>query len=106
MLQSEAQRKAERSLSAQRAANVVCRKMATGVQKQQRRQMPPPGRGPTRAGVHSLCITVVCPSRQLSLGTMLSASLMGNYATTARRHLFQKEIIIVINFTGRELCPS
>lgn len=40
----------------------------------------------------------------LSLGTMLSAPAMGSYVTTARRHLFQEEIIIVINFIGRELC--
>lgn len=106
MLQNEAQRKAERSLSAPRAANAVCRKVATGVQKQQKRQMPPPGRGATRAGVHRLYITVVCPSRQLSLGTILPAPGTGSYVTTARRCLFQKESIIVINFIGRELCPS
>lgn len=103
MLQSEAQKIRKRSLSAQRAANAVFRKRATGMEKQ---QMPPPGRSPTRAAVHSLCISVVCPSRQLSLGTMLSAAVKGSCVTTARRHLFQEEIIIVINFIGRELCPS
>lgn len=62
MLQSEAQQKVKMSLSAQRASKTVCGKMATGVEKQQKRKMPPQGRkNLTRAGVHSLRITSVCP---------------------------------------------
>lgn len=43
-------------------AKAVCRKMATGVEKQQKRQMPAQGRRSlTKAGVHSMDITLVSP---------------------------------------------
>jgi len=74
MLQSEAPAKVKMSLSAQGAAKALARKMATGVERQQKRQMPPQGRRrPTRAGAHSLYITLACPWGHLSSDTLLSA---------------------------------
>lgn len=60
MLQSEAQRKVKMSLSAQGAAEAVCRKMATGAEKSGRDKChPKEGEAPPEQ--EGTLVTLVCP---------------------------------------------